>query len=115
MQWFFCFYTLRNMVFFETHITFMAGALFTYFVGINLIGFVLYGIDKRKAKKKVHRIPERILLNCSRLGGGAGAWLGMAIFRHKTLHRQFQILVPLWTFLWALFLIALVVKAKSIL
>ncbi|MBQ3737859.1 MAG: DUF1294 domain-containing protein [Bacteroidales bacterium] len=72
-----------------------------YIILINLIGFFLYGLDKAKAKRKGGRIPERTLLWVARLGGGAGCWLGMALFRHKTKHNRFMALVPLWTVLWA--------------
>ena len=32
---------------------------------------------------------------------GLGCWLGMMLFRHKTKHTQFMVLVPLWTVVWA--------------
>ena len=72
-----------------------------YLLIINLLGFVLYGVDKAKSKGKGRRIPERTLLWVARLGGGVGCWLGMMLFRHKTKHNRFMILVPLWTVLWA--------------
>ena len=76
--------------------------LLLYLVFINLLGFVLYGVDKAKSKHKgSRRIPERTLLWVARLGGGLGCWLGMMLFRHKTKHIRFMILVPLWTVLWA--------------
>lgn len=75
--------------------------LLLYFIIINLLGFVLYGVDKAKSKGKGRRIPERTLLWVARLGGGLGCWLGMILFRHKTKHNRFMILVPLWTVLWA--------------
>ena len=61
----------------------------------NLITFALYGIDKRKARKNKWRIRERTLILCAFLMGGAGAFLGMSLFRHKTKHIKFKILVPL--------------------
>ena len=73
-----------------------------YLILINLMGFVLYGVDKGKSKHKgSRRIPERTLLWVARLGGGLGCWMGMMLFRHKTKHTRFMILVPLWTVLWA--------------
>ena len=75
--------------------------LLLYLILINLLGFVLYGVDKAKSKGKSRRIPERTLLWVARLGGGLGCWLGMMLFRHKTKHNRFMILVPLWTVLWA--------------
>ena len=77
--------------------------LIIYLLLINLLGFILYGIDKAKSKRKgSHRIPERTLLWVARLGGGLGCWLGMMLFRHKTKHTRFMILVPLWIALWAI-------------
>ena len=79
----------------------MPKILLLYLLLINLLGFVLYGVDKAKSKGKSRRIPERALLWVARLGGGLGCWLGMMLFRHKTKHTRFMILVPLWTVLWA--------------
>ena len=80
----------------------MSPILLLYLILINLLGFVLYGVDKLKSKRKGScRIPERVLLWAARLGGGVGCWLGMMLFRHKTKHNRFMILVPLWTVLWA--------------
>jgi uncharacterized membrane protein YsdA (DUF1294 family) len=76
--------------------------LLLYLLLINLLGFILYGLDKAKSKRKgSRRIPERTLLWVARLGGGVGCWLSMMLFRHKTQHTRFMILVPLWTVLWA--------------
>ena len=63
---------------------------------MSIFTFVLYGIDKRKAKSGAWRIKERTLLLCALLGGGIGAFIGMRVFRHKTQHTQFVILVPLF-------------------
>lgn len=62
---------------------------------VNLLAFVLYGVDKLRAKQEDRRIPERTLLLLPYLGGSVGALLGMWIFRHKTKHLKFRILVPL--------------------
>ena len=81
--------------------------LFIYLAVINLAGFIMYAVDKAKAKQKTRRIPEKTLLNFARFGGGLGCWLGMKTFRHKTLHKQFRITVPLWTIIWAALLVTL--------
>ncbi|MBR5301654.1 MAG: DUF1294 domain-containing protein [Clostridia bacterium] len=61
---------------------------------INLITFILYGVDKHKAKRGAWRIPEKTLLTGTWLLGGVGAWLAMRAFRHKTKHLAFQISAP---------------------
>ena len=68
-------------------------------LAVNLITFMLYAIDKAKAKKNKWRIPEATLLLVAFLGGSVGALLGMEIFRHKTRHLKFRILVPLFLIL----------------
>ena len=60
--------------------------LLSYFLGINFLLFILMGIDKRAAKRKKWRIPERRLLTLGLIGGGFGGILGMLVFHHKT-HR----------------------------
>ena len=66
------------------------------FVAVNLISFALYGLDKLKAKKGLWRIRESTLLLIALLGGSVGALLGMEVFRHKTKHWQFKVLVPVF-------------------
>ena len=61
---------------------------------INLIMFILYGMDKRRAKRGLWRIPEKTLLTGTWLLGGVGAWLAMRTFRHKTKHLAFQVSAP---------------------
>lgn len=81
--------------------------LIVYLVLVNILGFVLYGLDKAKSKGKGRRIPERTLLLVAGIGGGAGCWLGMMLFRHKTKHVRFKVLVPLLTVVWAVGIIIL--------
>ena len=68
--------------------------LLTVYAMVNVIAFTLYGMDKRRAKKNLWRIRERTLLLATGLFGGVGAWLGMKVFRHKTQHMVFKVLVP---------------------
>jgi uncharacterized membrane protein YsdA (DUF1294 family) len=65
-----------------------------YLLIVNAAGFLLMLIDKIKAKKKMWRIPERVLLGVSAIGGSIGGLLGMQLFRHKTKHLQFTIGIP---------------------
>lgn len=67
-------------------IRFVLGYLFL----LSLIGFLLMGIDKWKAKKGRWRISEKTLFLAALLGGSAGACLGMYAFRHKTKHWYFK-------------------------
>ena len=69
--------------------------IYTSFVILNVITFFLYGIDKWKAKKDRWRIPESTLLRLAVLGGSIGAWLGMKIWHHKTMHKKFKYGIPL--------------------
>lgn len=64
-------------------------------LAINAITFVVYGIDKWKAKRGKWRIPEASLLWLAAIGGSIGAWLGMKVWRHKTMHKKFRYGVPL--------------------
>lgn len=66
-----------------------------YILGINVIAFLVYGIDKLKAKRGKWRIPESTLLLLAAIGGSIGAWLGMKVWHHKTMHKKFQYGVPL--------------------
>ncbi len=61
----------------------------TYLVVINIVTFVLYGIDKWKAKRSKWRIEESVLLWWAAAGGSLGALLGMKAWHHKTLHKKF--------------------------
>ena len=66
-----------------------------YICAINLITFLLYGIDKIKSKRGAWRIPEAKLLLLAAIGGSVGAIIGMHLFRHKTLHKKFKYGLPL--------------------
>ena len=66
-----------------------------YIIAINVITFIVYGIDKLKAKKGWWRIPEATLLLLAAIGGSIGAWCGMMLFRHKTKHWKFKLGVPM--------------------
>ena len=68
---------------------------FIYLAIINVATFFLFGIDKWKAKRSKWRIPEATLLLMAVIGGSIGAWLGMHIWHHKTLHKKFRYGVPL--------------------
>ena len=73
--------------------------IYSWLAVANIIAFFMYGIDKLKAKHRRWRIPEATLLGIAAVGGSLGAFAGMQIFRHKTKHLRFQILVPLFLLL----------------
>ncbi len=78
-----------------------AAFVMIYFSIINIISFVLYGIDKHRAIKDKWRIPEATLVGVAALGGGPGALLGMLVWHHKTKKWKFRILVPAFIIIWA--------------
>lgn len=75
--------------------------IIAYLLIINAVSFVVYGVDKYKARHQKWRIPEATLLTLAAIGGAAGALLGMVVFRHKTKHLRFVLLVPLFVLVWA--------------
>lgn len=80
-----------------------------YVCVINVIAFLMYGLDKVKAKRRQWRIPESTLLGVAVIGGSIGAFLGMQIFHHKTKKPKFYIGVPMIFILqvigiWVIFL-----------
>ena len=70
-------------------------ALLLYLAAMNIAAFFLYGIDKWKSRHAKWRITEARLLSIALLGGSLGAFLGMKIWHHKTLHPRFHYGLPL--------------------
>ncbi|MDD5781811.1 MAG: DUF1294 domain-containing protein [Muribaculaceae bacterium] len=66
-----------------------------YIVVINLVSFMMFGIDKYKARRGQWRISEATLLAVAAIGGSLGAWMGMKVWHHKTLHSKFRYGVPI--------------------
>jgi uncharacterized membrane protein YsdA (DUF1294 family) len=65
-----------------------------YLLAVNLLTYIIYGIDKHKARHKRWRVREASLLLLAALGGSIGALLAMRVFRHKTQHKKFRYGVP---------------------
>ncbi len=65
--------------------------LLLYYIAINVVLFVVMGIDKYKAKRHLWRIPESALFSLSFLGGSIGGFFGMFCFRHKIRKYYFYI------------------------
>ena len=67
--------------------------LLVWLAVINLLTFIVYGADKRRARKGKWRVPEKTLFLLPLLGGSIGALLGLRVFHHKTKH---------WYFVWGI-------------
>ena len=72
----------------------MLAMLVYYLITINVLTFIVYGVDKWKAHRGRWRVPEATLLGLTALGGSVGAWLAMQLFRHKTQKKKFRYGVP---------------------
>lgn len=72
----------------------MNNYVYYYLLAVNILAFVLFGIDKQKARCNAWRIPEKTLILSAVIGGSAGAILGMRFFRHKTRKPKFAVGVP---------------------
>ena len=66
-----------------------------YLLAVNIATFFLYGIDKYKAKNGRWRISEATLLTMAAIGGSIGAWAGMRLWHHKTMHKKFKYGIPI--------------------
>lgn len=86
----------------------LPAALLIWLAVLSLADLALCGWDKRCARRGRRRVPERRLLGLAALGGAAGLWAGMYLFRHKTRH---------WYFVWgapALFAVQLALLGASV-
>ncbi len=70
------------------------GLLFIYLTLVSVATFIVYGVDKNRAKHRRWRIPERTLLGMAFIGGASGAFVAMMVFHHKTKHLKFTLGVP---------------------
>ena len=75
-------------------------AVLVYLALVNLIAFIAYGIDKRRAIKKRWRIPEITLIMFAAIGGSIGSLVGMFLWHHKTKKLKFLFCVPCLLILW---------------
>lgn len=70
-------------------------AVTIYFLAINIVLFVVMGVDKYRAIRRLWRIPEATLFILALVGGACGGAVGMYSFRHKTKHWYFAVFFPL--------------------
>ena len=68
--------------------------LIYYLLAVNVLTFIVYGVDKWKARRGRWRVPEATLMGLAALGGSVGAWLAMQLIRHKTQKKKFRYGVP---------------------
>ena len=81
----------------------MVPVLLFYLLTINALGLLIMLADKRRAQKKLWRIPEATLITIAILGGSAGILLGMRLFHHKTKKPKFYLGIPVILILQLLF------------
>ena len=62
-----------------------------YFTVLSILAFAMMAIDKKQAKRRGRRIPEKNLWSAAIFGGGIGAYFGMMMYRHKTKHTNFRV------------------------
>lgn len=72
----------------------VVGIIAAYLLLMNIIGFALMGIDKRRAVKRLWRISESTLFVVAIIGGSLGSIIGMRVFHHKTKHWYFVYGMP---------------------
>ncbi|MCI8893141.1 MAG: DUF1294 domain-containing protein [Lachnospiraceae bacterium] len=77
----------------------MYKAVAAYLILVNIISFLVMGLDKHRAKVHKWRVSEKTLFLLALLGGSAGSVLGMYTFHHKTRHRYFVWGMPAILFL----------------
>lgn len=68
--------------------------LMYYLIAVNVAAWIMYGLDKWKARSGKWRISERNLLIVALIGGSVGALAGMLMFRHKTKKPKFVVGIP---------------------
>ena len=73
----------------------VAQPIWVYLIAVNICTFLVYGIDKQRARSGRWRIPESRLLLLAAVGGSLGAWMGMYVFHHKTKKAKFYLGIPL--------------------
>ena len=89
----------------------MVTLLLSCIIGVNVITFVVYGIDKLKVKKGKWSVPETTQLLLAIIGGSVGAWCGVRVWHHKTMHAKFKYGIPLIMAMQAGLLVCLMTKA----
>ncbi len=79
-----------------------------YIAAVNVISFIVMGVDKRRAVKRAFRVPESTLFVLAIIGGSIGSIAGMHLFHHKTRHWYFLYGMPVILALQILLVLAVV-------
>lgn len=86
--------------------------LLAYFLLVNLISFVLFGVDKKSAAAGSWRVPESNFFLLALIGGALGIYLGMRFFRHKTRIIKFSYGIPVLFLVNIAMVLVFIVKAS---
>ena len=70
-----------------------------YLITVSFITFIFYFVDKLKAIANAWRIPEKVLVILSIIGGAFGGLLATYTLRHKTKHWYFVLGLPVIFFI----------------
>ncbi len=82
-------------------------SLYYTLIAVNVVAFLLFGVDKAFAKMGVSRVPESLLLMLAFIGGAPAAFVAMRLFKHKTRKRKFSVTVPLLLLLYSVLAVVL--------
>ncbi|MBQ9314831.1 MAG: DUF1294 domain-containing protein [Clostridia bacterium] len=82
---------ILNVIFSNNFVT-----LFFWFLLMNIIAIFIMKKDKQFAKNDKRRIRESTLIMVALAGGAVGMYYAMYKYKHKTLHKKFTILVPVF-------------------
>ena len=86
--------------------------VYYYFIIINILALIVMKWDKRQAIKHKQRVPERDLFLLALVGGVGGIYLGMYLFRHKTLKMKFVLGIPIILIMWLLICVRCLIFTK---
>lgn len=66
-----------------------------WLIFINVVAYLVMSDDKRRARQRKERTPEKTLFLLAFIGGALGILIAMNTKRHKTKHMSFRIGIPL--------------------
>lgn len=72
-----------------------------YLIIVNIITFIIFGLDKLFAIYNKNRVSEKTLFFLSMIGGCFSEFFGMFIFRHKTRKYKFYLVNILFIIIYS--------------